>query len=62
MIRTIKTISLALLFALGIFIGFIGGFAISKKESSKSFPLCVSSGNDEGNGSSSSGNRCRQKR
>jgi len=61
MIRTIKTISLALLFALGIFIGFIGGFAISKKESPKNFPLCISSGIDGENGSNNSNNGCHQK-
>jgi len=32
MIRTIKTVSLALIFALGIMMGFIGGLAISLKD------------------------------
>jgi uncharacterized protein YneF (UPF0154 family) len=38
----IKLIAQALLFALGILIGFIGGFAISKKVSPESYPLCIS--------------------
>jgi len=58
----IKTISQALLFALGILIGFIGGFAISKKESPESYPLCVSSGIDGEHKSSNSNNACHQKR
>ncbi len=64
MIRTIKTISLAFLFALGIFIGFIGGYAISKKLSPESYPLCISSGKDAGNNSSdsNSNNACHKKR
>jgi len=43
----IKTLSQAILFALGILIGFIGGLAISKKESRANLPLCVSSENGE---------------
>jgi len=38
----IKLIAQVLLFALGILIGFIGGLAISKKESPESYPLCIS--------------------
>jgi uncharacterized protein YneF (UPF0154 family) len=38
----IKLISQALLFALGLLIGFIGGLAISKKMSPESYPLCIS--------------------
>ena len=43
----IKMIAQVLLFALGILIGFIGGLAISKKESPESYPLCISSENGE---------------
>jgi len=39
----IKTLSQALLFALGILIGFIGGLAISRKETRANLPLCISS-------------------
>jgi len=57
----IKTISQAILFALGILIGFIGGLAISKKESRENLPLCVSS--EDGEHKDNNGNNsCRQKR
>jgi len=58
MTRTIKTISLALLFALGILFGFIGGFVISNKESHSNLHSCATIKDGE----QKSNNDCHKKR